>query len=1013
MRLNHAVAVVRQLMQYWRTQYKWLLLSLMILICGANNTGKPMKPSWMRLYKIIYQPKTIIILTLAALLFIFHTPFKLLLQLILVDHVMSHFPKGAIIDCIIILLSILLGIWLLRKGWLRYRPSFAQKLLVCFILISYLYYRNSNDWEFHSFGFTNSVYHADFLWFFLCYPLGRIIRFHIIHSKQNSINSFIEDSPLGMNTFDPSSETSELVIRKKFAADLAKKIGNQTFKQSFAIAIIGPWGNGKTSFLNHIYSNLSNDKNRLQIRFNPFSNFDEKVIILQFFNAVSAAILPFDGRLSAKITDYASLLVKLIGEEKATKGLSIAIGHFIPKSEPSVKHKLDEISVALEVLGKQLIIYIDDVDRLSQKEIVHVLMLIRNTANLPNTVYIIPCDKEYVTKALQNRSEFRGEKFLEKFFQLEFVLPAYDPLLIRKYFYTKIEEQLTRNITVAINNEKKNLSNLSDYLTSENDIEFDKYIRNYRDAIRLANNFCFDYEQIQGEVDLKDFLLLELIKLNYSTAYSYFANNYDRFLIETAIGTNFTDPIYKLRKPGLLGTEEEGEYILISEIQLKYEQMGIQLPDISHIKELFLALFSLSDDFSDLSIRRKDNIEQYFSLRLLAGGISHKEFLEVIRLPVKLLDIQLPQNWLGNGVDIQVLNKCKIYKPQTQDELLRIIDLSIILGRKGTNQLIYSEAIKAITQNFINDLVGKKTISSDKVVLEYVIYEYCLVDKAIAPYAFESDLLSTIVKNKIVLEWPGFIEIGSKLILEYLTKYLELINKLDNFVYLLFWNAIKHYPKETQEIFNSFIEEIDPEGFINSIIRAEPFEQAYKLDDNVSAIFGNEIKKFEDYLKKLRASPAIIEAVRFFSLLKLNNYKWYLVYNFQYLKPFLPPTITNTAVFKTEFFVEIEDVSFYDILSEKRGSLLWNQNNENIDFVFDLLTDDDKKIIFIRHTGNQKVSNIISIVEMLLLTALRTISDKIFDSEKIEPKNYYEEAVWITNEAKPLVTIISLQTTLK
>ena len=82
--------------------------------------------------------------------------------------------------------------------------------------------------------------------------------------------------------------------------------------------------------------------------------------------------------------------------------------------------------------------FIDDIDRLDKHEIIEVVRLIRNTANFHNTFFLVAYDRDYVINALGHLNEHNHHQFLEKIFQMELNLPAYDKSILTKELYNRL-----------------------------------------------------------------------------------------------------------------------------------------------------------------------------------------------------------------------------------------------------------------------------------------------------------------------------------------------------------------------------------------------------------------------------------------------------------------------------------------------------------------------------------------------------------------------------------------------
>lgn len=85
----------------------------------------------------------------------------------------------------------------------------------------------------------------------------------------------------------------------------------------------------------------------------------------------------------------------------------------------------NELSSALRQLDRQLLVVIDDIDRLSPKEMREVFQLVKANADFPNFIYLLPFQRSSVIAA-NNALDSDGDAFLEKIVQVTFEIPPLD-----------------------------------------------------------------------------------------------------------------------------------------------------------------------------------------------------------------------------------------------------------------------------------------------------------------------------------------------------------------------------------------------------------------------------------------------------------------------------------------------------------------------------------------------------------------------------------------------------------
>ena len=234
----------------------------------------------------------------------------------------------------------------------------------------------------------------------------------------------------------PITNSSEDILnRGSFARSLAETITKQSFPASFTIGLYGAWGSGKTSLLNMILEDIKNNDNTAVIlRFNPWLCADPKQLINQFFKQLASAIKlkkPESEKAWELIDQYADLFeatsaipyfgafIAAIGEvlgKKAKDRVSQRSGD-LQESKDQIVRKLSE-------LDTKIVVAIDDIDRLSENEIIAVFQLVKVLADFPNTIYLLAFDYDVVVRALSKVQQGDGKEYLEKIIQVPFEIPS-------------------------------------------------------------------------------------------------------------------------------------------------------------------------------------------------------------------------------------------------------------------------------------------------------------------------------------------------------------------------------------------------------------------------------------------------------------------------------------------------------------------------------------------------------------------------------------------------------------
>lgn len=198
----------------------------------------------------------------------------------------------------------------------------------------------------------------------------------------------------------PITKNSEDILnRSTFANSLAKTLLQYSFSSSLTIGLYGEWGSGKTSLLNMVLETVeSKDSNTVILRFNPWLCSNSKQLITQFFKQLSAAIKlkkPKNETAWELIDQYADLfdaanMIPGAGTIISAFGKTLAKEAKEKNEQESndLQGKKDKIITKMRDDDIRVIVSIDDIDRLTEEEIISVFQLVKALADFPNTIYI-------------------------------------------------------------------------------------------------------------------------------------------------------------------------------------------------------------------------------------------------------------------------------------------------------------------------------------------------------------------------------------------------------------------------------------------------------------------------------------------------------------------------------------------------------------------------------------------------------------------------------------------------
>lgn len=310
--------------------------------------------------------------------------------------------------------------------------------------------------------------------------------------------------------------------RGSFAESLAKTLVQYSFPSSLTIGLYGEWGSGKTSLLNMVFENVERiDDGVVVLRFNPWLCSDSKQLVTQFFKQMATAI-----KLKKRAADKAWELIDQYADILGATSVIPVAGEIVAaftkvltkKAEEETKERTNDLQESKNQIIKKLkdekikiIVSIDDIDRLSEEEIVAVFQLVKSLADFPNTIYVLAFDYDVVVRALGKVQHGDGKEYLEKIVQVPFEIPAPNIDDIHEALFSKLnrilgdipEEDWDKETWVELF--QQGIKN---------------YIRSIRDVIRYTNVFSLKYELLKNETSVVDLLGLTCLQVFEPTVYS-------------------------------------------------------------------------------------------------------------------------------------------------------------------------------------------------------------------------------------------------------------------------------------------------------------------------------------------------------------------------------------------------------------------------------------------------------------------------------------------------------------
>lgn len=303
----------------------------------------------------------------------------------------------------------------------------------------------------------------------------------------------------------------DALARAKPAESFAAHVMSLDTTEGVVVGVLGPWGSGKTSFVNLARGYLV-DSGITILDFNPWMFSGAEQLVESFFIELSAQL-----RVRAGFGEVGKLLEDY-GESFSGLGWLPLVGPWIERGRTATKvvakllqrrkegigARRSKVHKALASLEKPIVVVLDDIDRLTTSEIRDVFKLVRLTANFPNVVYILAFDRVRVEEALGEQG-IPGRDYLEKILQIGIDLPAVPTDVLNTQIFKSIDAALAKT---------ENPGRFDEDAWPDVFMEVIRpLIRNMRDVRRYAAAIHGTVRDLNGQIALVDVLALEAIRI--------------------------------------------------------------------------------------------------------------------------------------------------------------------------------------------------------------------------------------------------------------------------------------------------------------------------------------------------------------------------------------------------------------------------------------------------------------------------------------------------------------------
>ena len=351
----------------------------------------------------------------------------------------------------------------------------------------------------------------------------------------------------------------DLLGRSDFAKQFGKSICEYDSKDGLVIGLYGKWGSGKTSIINMAISEIPVDESEkkkwysrvykrikkiftsqkteeedqchypIVIKFSPWNYSDKNNLISLFFHELKNKLGVAKGegnkgKIGKAISQYSDTIdvlsfIPVIGPAIAPilKTTFKAVGAKLMKN-PSLDEAKEKLCEALEDFNHKIIVFIDDIDRLTTPQIKDIFQLVKQVGDFPNIIYVLTMDREIVCNALSEYHNIDGDEYLKKIVQVSFEVPEIDKTTVHEILRDRLND---------IVHKSKNEEEFENNKYFETVLEkcVNPYVNNIRDVNRLLNAFRFKYGALWKETSFVDLLAITAIEIFEPKLYEWIIDN--------------------------------------------------------------------------------------------------------------------------------------------------------------------------------------------------------------------------------------------------------------------------------------------------------------------------------------------------------------------------------------------------------------------------------------------------------------------------------------------------------
>lgn len=544
---------------------------------------------------------------------------------------------------------------------------------------------------------------------------------------------------------------------------------------AFSIGIVGEWGDGKSSLMNLIEERIQTEhQDFVVVHFFPRASKKAEFIQEDFLDALKQSLKPFHSGVDKIIDKYAVSLDVIPGMPPFVLKLLSVFQIHIDKNSKSTRCRLKQ---AIKEIDRRIVVLIDDLDRLTGEELIEVMKVLDKNGAFPNMVFLTSFDKLYVNTILENYLKIghQNRPYTDKYFTVEIKVPLHPSFRLMDYLIKTLRKACESHFinNLEADDVDKKTRQMESFLMPR--------LLTIRDVKRFANQFLYDYAEVQRDVNYQDFLLLELIKFRYLEEYQAI----HRFQ-------------YIHRGSSSLLTTASADLIYLNKnLLLQKSQKGIDSLELNSLPEsldILRYLFPREDDYQSYFAGRYQRIgsissfEHYFYnyeySHLTTEDIESLSIYNSLFNACKIIDSWRP---FSKDLETYLLTR-DVLKVSDKESLCKYLQFLLYTGYCYPSMNYYTQGYLFLREEYVNHIIESCNfvdVGEYKSWLKRGLDELYTVNPII-PFLFITRSLSERFENKLDLD-PNigpttYVYMVNELqdyALELLMRYLEQIDQIN------------------------------------------------------------------------------------------------------------------------------------------------------------------------------------------------------------------------------------------